>query len=308
MTVSGQTLALHRVDINQLRFYCTVVECGGFAMAQAQLNVSAAAISMKMSSLEKRLGIRLCHRGRKGFRLTDQGERVYAAARELFRAHESFITKIGGMHADLVGDFAVAVIDSTATHPQMGLASVIDRFRRRSQNVHLTLTIGEPSQIERSLLDGVAHVGIAPFYHHVSSLKYEPLFDERHELHCGNSHPLFLRAPDAIDPEELRSHDYVVRGYVPRTAELSESAVNWAAKVFDMEAMLHLILSGRFIGYMPIHFAERWVMRGELRAIRPDIFAHVSQFEVATRLEPAEPRLIDAFLEDLRAVLKPRRC
>ena len=83
MAVSSGLLALDRVDINQLRFYCTVVECGGFAVAQAQLNVSAAAISMKMSSLEKRLGMRLCHRGRSGFRLTAQGERVYSAAREI---------------------------------------------------------------------------------------------------------------------------------------------------------------------------------------------------------------------------------
>ncbi len=307
MTVSSRLLALDRVDINQLRFYCTVVECGGFAVAQARLNVSAAAISMKMSSLEKRLGMRLCHRGRRGFRLTAQGERVYAAARELFRAHESFLTKIGGMHEDLVGDIVIGVIDTTATHPRMRLARVIDRFRRRSRNVHLTLTIGEPSQIERDLLDGAVHVGIAPFYHHVPSLRYEPLFDERHELHCGSSHPLFLRAPGGIDPAELHGQDYVVRGYIPRTTELSENTVHWAAKVFDMEAMLHLVLSGRFIGYMPMHFAERWVMRGELRAIRPDIFAHVSEFEFATRVEPAEPRLIDAFLEDLRAVLKPGR-
>jgi DNA-binding transcriptional LysR family regulator len=302
---SNLPLTLDRVDVDQLRLYCTVVECGGFAGAQAQLNVSAAAISMKMSSLERRLGMRLCHRGRMGFRLTEEGERVYAAARELFRAHGAFLTKIGGLHVDLVGDLVIGVIDSTVTHPQMRLSQVIDRFRRRSRNVHLTLIIGEPSQIERSLLDGVVHVGIAPFYHHVPTLRYEPLFDERHELHCGRSHPFFPRAPTEIDASELDGQDYVVRGYIPRTTELSVDIVHWAAKVFDMEAMLHLVLSGRFIGYMPMHFCERWLMSGELRPIRPDIFAHMSTFEVATRLEPAEPRLVQAFLEDLKAMLQP---
>lgn len=307
MAELSQLVALHRVDINQLRFYCTVVECGGLSAAQAQLNVSAAAISMKMSSLEKRLGIRLCHRGRKGFRLTAEGEDVYAAARVLFRAHETFLAKIGGLHQELIGDLNIGVIDTTVTHPQMHLARAIERFRRRGRNVHLTLTIGEPSHIERAVLDGSIHIGIAPFYHHISTLRYGPLFDERHELHCGSSHPLFARAPNGIDPAELRGQDYVVRGYIPRSTELSEEIVRWAAKAFDMEAMLHFVLSGRFIGYMPMHYAERWVMRGELRPIRPDVFAHVSTFEFATRVDTTEPRLVDAFLEDLRGAHKPVR-
>ena len=41
--------SIDQVDINLLRTFCTIVASGGFSNAQARLNVSAAAISMKMT-------------------------------------------------------------------------------------------------------------------------------------------------------------------------------------------------------------------------------------------------------------------
>ena len=67
-------------DIKLLRLFRKIVDCGGFAGAQAELNVSASTISSQMSTLESRLGMRLCDRGRVGFRVTDKGWRVYASA------------------------------------------------------------------------------------------------------------------------------------------------------------------------------------------------------------------------------------
>ena len=54
------------------------------AAAQALLNVSESTVSTHMHDLETRLGLRLCQRGRGGFRLTADGEAVYRSARELF--------------------------------------------------------------------------------------------------------------------------------------------------------------------------------------------------------------------------------
>ena len=51
----------------------TVAQCGGFAAAQVALNVGQSTISRQIGDLEERLGMRLCQRGRAGFRLTDKG-------------------------------------------------------------------------------------------------------------------------------------------------------------------------------------------------------------------------------------------
>ena len=67
-------------DLRLLRIFATVVECKGFAVAQAELNLSASSISGYISALEQRLGVRLCTRGRAGFSITDKGAVIYREA------------------------------------------------------------------------------------------------------------------------------------------------------------------------------------------------------------------------------------
>src|ERR1700680_543661 len=70
-------------DLKLLRIFETIVRCGGFAAAQPILNIGASSISEYMSQLETRLGLRLCERGRAGFRLTEEGAELHAAAQRL---------------------------------------------------------------------------------------------------------------------------------------------------------------------------------------------------------------------------------
>src|SRR5687768_16909560 len=77
-------------DIRLLKVFNAVVQCGGFAAAQVELNVGQSTISAHMATLESRLGVRLCERGRGGFRLTEQGRHIHEAAQRLFREVESF--------------------------------------------------------------------------------------------------------------------------------------------------------------------------------------------------------------------------
>ncbi len=75
-------------DIRLLRIFKTIVECGSFSAAESTLGLSRSAISLHMGDLEKRLGMRLCQRGRAGFALTDEGREVYRATQTLLAALE----------------------------------------------------------------------------------------------------------------------------------------------------------------------------------------------------------------------------
>ena len=55
------------VDLRLLRVFLAVADAGSFSGAQAQLNVGGSTISLHMRELEKRVGFRLCERGRGGF-------------------------------------------------------------------------------------------------------------------------------------------------------------------------------------------------------------------------------------------------
>ena len=108
------TPRLHKADLHLLAVFTTVAECGGFAAAQVALNVSQSTVSRQIGDLEKRPGMRLCQRGRSGFRLTDKGRIVYEACQHLSTALESFRTTVGALRGELVGDLSIAAIDNWA--------------------------------------------------------------------------------------------------------------------------------------------------------------------------------------------------
>ena len=57
-------------DLKLLKIFKTVAECRSFTTAESVLGISRSAISLHMTDLENRIGLRLCQRGRAGFSLT----------------------------------------------------------------------------------------------------------------------------------------------------------------------------------------------------------------------------------------------
>lgn len=286
-------------DIKLLRVFMKVVECGGFAGAQAELNISAPTLSTQMATLESRLGMRLCERGRVGFRLTDKGRRVHAAAQKLEAAIDEYRADVGALRGRLVGDLNIGLIDSTATNPDMRVHEAVAAFCRRDHAAHITIHVAEPATIEKRLLDGSLHVGISAFYHHAPGLAYQYLFQEAQSLYCGRTHRFFDAAPDRVPERDVRQAPYVARGYLINRTAGATTGLNAAATAYDMEATLTMVRSGAFIGHLPDHYARPWVDRGELRPLLPERFDFVSEFEIAVRRGISGVRVVRAFIEDL---------
>src|SRR5581483_6920367 len=57
------------LDLRLMRVFKAVVECGGMAAAELELNIGTSTVSRHVKDLETRLGLRLCRRGRGGFAL-----------------------------------------------------------------------------------------------------------------------------------------------------------------------------------------------------------------------------------------------
>ena len=57
---------LSDMDLRLLRVFKSVVECGGMAAAELELNIGISTVSRHIKDLETRLGLSLCRRGRAG--------------------------------------------------------------------------------------------------------------------------------------------------------------------------------------------------------------------------------------------------
>ena len=302
------TPSLHKADLHLLAVFMTVAQCGGFAAAQVALNVGQSTISRQIGDLERRLGMRLCQRGRAGFRLTDEGQVVYEACQHLSTALESFRATVGALRGELVGDLSIAVIDNLATERGYPLADVLRAFRGRARQVHIHFHTLAPDEIERAVLENRVNLGIGVFHQHRPGLLYEALYDDPVELYCGSGHALFDRAPHAMDRDDLHAADLVHRAYLserqvaPLTGDLQTTA---AAR--QIEGVAFLILSGWHIGYLPVSYAERWVATGRMRSVAPETYRLNTKIELVTRRGVALTLVSRTFADILRQVTRPLR-
>ena len=305
---TAATPRLRNADLHLLAVFMTVVEYGGFAAAQVSLNVGPSTISRQIGDLERRLGMRLCQRGRAGFALTDKGRVVYQACQHLSIALESFRTAVGELRGELVGDLAIAVIDNWASERGYPLADVLRAFRDKARQVHIHFHTLAPDEIERAVLENRVNLGIGVFHQHRPGLFYEALYDDPVELYCGSGHALFDRAPDGLDRNDVQAADLAHRAYLserqvaPLTAGLQSTA---AAR--QIEGVAFLILSGWHIGYLPVSYAERWVVSGRMRSILPATYRLDTKIELVTRRGVTLTLVSRTFANILRETTRPLR-
>ncbi|MFC5696031.1 LysR family transcriptional regulator [Pseudomonas sp. GCM10022186] len=287
-------------DLKLLRLFKTVAECGSFAAAEGALGITRSAISLHMGDLEKRLGMRLCQRGRAGFALTDEGREVLRASETVLVAIEGFRSEVNQMHQQLRGDLNVGIVNNLVTQPRMRITQALKAVRAEGAGVRINLSMSTPGEIERGLLDGRLHVGAVPLITPLSGLDYSLLYEERSNLYCSHEHPLFERAGD-VSNEDLRSADAVVPSY-RMTAEAIglHQLLNFAASATDREGIAFLILTGSYIGFLPDHYAAAWVEKGLMAPLGPDRLFFEAKLAVATRKGRRQHLILERFLDALQ--------
>lgn len=292
---------LTNADLNLLRVFVTVVHSGGFSAARTELNVSQPTISVKISDLEARLGMRLCERGRGGFKLTAEGQRVYEASLNLFQSLDTFRSEIGSVRGRLIGELHIGVADATVTNIGLKLNETVEQFKNKAPDVHLHLHVASALELELGLVEDRLHAVIGPLQRRRPELVYAPILVEEQTLYCGRNHVFFERAPDNIDLSELSGAEYVRRGYLSHWQAPQGVQFRPTATTVHMEATTRLVLSGTHIGYLPVHHANYWVQREELRPILPKLLSYDSPFLLATRRSLGSAAL-RRFLKDFRNV------
>ena len=289
------------VDIRLLRVFRAVVACGGVAAAELELNIGRSTISRHLTDLELRLGVKLCERGPGGFALTADGEQVLDASSRLISAINSFQADIEEVHQRLTGHLSVALFDKTVTNPEARLPHAIALFDEIAPEVTLEIRAEPVNTIESGVLSGRFHLGIIPTHRQSNSLRYYPLYSEQMYLYCGAGHALFDRPEKKVSRRDLRQCKYAGIGFhSPNMMVSHKLKLKRSADAYDEEALAALILSGRYIGFLPDHYANSFVEREMMRRLRPDVFHYQSDHAVIVRRSPKPSRMVLEFLDCLR--------
>ncbi len=286
-------------DIRLLKIFMVVADCGSFAAAQPILNIGLSTISSHISSLETRLGFKLCTRGRSGFKLTDRGKQVYFYAQRLVNELEQFDTHVNNLKRSLSGELRIGLIDNTITDPNSPLHNALLKYTKRKGDVSLKIEICNPIELQQRVSSQRLNIGIGSFPTKVQGLVYTHLYDEEHRLFVGRTNVLYNRKTFPLDL--IRKQKIVARDYL-HARDLQALGVTHAAGVVDnVEAQAYLILSGAYIGFLPVHYARRWEESGEIRRILNTSQIRNSGFDIVVKSGVEPSNIMKAFIDDLKS-------
>jgi len=289
-------------NLRLMHIFITVAKHQGFASAQQDLNLTVSAISNYMSELEEKLGFVLCRRGRGGFALTPKGEAWLQQSMTLVNTLENFERYTASLRGEQGGTLNLGVIDSTITDPMLPITDAIAQFSDLFPLVHLNLQIKNPNALLHGILNNELDIAVGTFALQGNSVVSHPLYREQHWLYCSDQHELYgVRHPTVAHISQMRM---VTRSYWS-AADLGKKGFKQSvASVESMEAQLMLILSGKYIGYLPEHYALPWVQQQRLRALLPTDYGYQAPFSLIFRRGRSKEILIRTLRDLLRSASK----
>lgn len=286
-------------SIRQLQVFDAVARQQSYARVEQELGISISAISNSMSQLEQLLGFSVCQRGRGGFSLTDKGQHFLQQTMRVLHELSELERRSSEMKKEQRGTISLSALDSIETETVFSLPMVLRRFCEKYPKIHIRLTIATPQEQISGVLENRIDLAIGSYTSLAHNLINEPLHNEQHWLYCGDLHPLYAqRYPDKA---EVTRCPLVSRSYWTAGDLSHQGFSQGSATVETVDAQLLLILTGKYIGYLPEHYALPWIKQHRLRVIMPGEFGFQSHFSaIVKRGRSHEPclRVLRCLLKD----------
>ena len=121
-----------------LVIFARIVQYGSFTAAAKNSGLSRSAVSKQLTSLEKKLGIRLLQRSTRNVKLTDAGKQIFVEATRVLAAFESIETLSEEQQGKVRGNLKVSC---TTGIGRVHLLPLLKQFRVLYPEVHVQLLL-----------------------------------------------------------------------------------------------------------------------------------------------------------------------
>jgi DNA-binding transcriptional LysR family regulator len=184
-----------------MQFFALLARSGSLTAAARELQVTTAAVSKRLASLESRLGVDLLHRTTRRLALTDHGRHYLEHARRILGDIEALESGLQGARAQPAG---LLRVNATLGFGRMHIGPAIASFSRKYPRVEVRLQLSaNPPPINEEAYDVGVHFGEPPD----SRLVARKLAPNRRLL-CAS--PSYLsRAGAPKTPQDLARHNFI---------------------------------------------------------------------------------------------------
>jgi len=254
MEVLSQLHRLRGAEIHKLSVFKIVAENQSLAHAANLLSVDLSTVSRQIKDLEIRLGFELCHRGRRGFALTEKGKIVHDIASFMVESLKTCDERLEGLRSGLSGTLRIGLVDNLLSAPELRFHDVLRLMREKAPELVVDCQVLSPAEVMRQVEDRRLHLGILGTLDETYALEFTPLFEEEAGLYCGRHHLLFEDTNVEFDMIKLKGMRYVARVHNSLSDQRAQSLGMVAETMSNnIDVISSLILSGVYLGFLPVH-------------------------------------------------------
>jgi len=259
-------------DWDRLRVFHTVANAGSFTKAGLELGLSQSAISRQISDLEARLKVNLFHRHARGLVLTEQGEALQRAVRDVFLKLKSVEAQITESRQHPSGELRVT---TTMALGALWLTPLLGEFHAIYPDIHLTLLMDD-RELDLTMREADVALRMLPTRTDSNLIRRHLMYIEL-KLYAHRGYLERKGRPKNLD--DLANHDLLA---FPDDGPLPHEHVNWLLEA-DMppgqqrsavlransyQALQTAVLNQMGIASLPNYLAKQ---HRELEVVLPEI-------------------------------------
>ncbi len=259
-------------DWDRLRIFHVVANAGSFTKAGQELGLSQSAISRQISDLEGRLKISLFHRHARGLVLTEQGETLQRAVRDVFLKLKSVEAQMTESRAHPSGELRVT---TTMALGALWLMPLLGEFRQLYPDITLTLLLAD-RELDLTMREADVALRMLPGRPDSNLIRRHLMYIEL-KLYAHKAYLERKGRPKNLD--DLVYHDLLA---FPEDGPLPHENVNWLVeadmpagqrrpavlRVNSYQALLTATLGQMGIASLPNYLAKP---HRELEVVLPEI-------------------------------------
>jgi DNA-binding transcriptional LysR family regulator len=265
-----------KLDPVSLRLFVTVVEEGTIAAAAEREHIAAAAVSKRLSDLERLLSTQLLWRNNKGITPTAAGISLLYRARSVLNDLSDIVENMKEYSHGRRGSIRVLVNISAITQ---FMPPLLKSFMELYPLVEITLEEKRSLAIAKAIADDMADIGVLTCFPHNMDVELFPFRTDELIVLVPVTHPLSSR--DEVSFAETLDYDHVglcsgthLNFQLIKAANDAGRALRLRMEVSNYDALCLLVQAGIGIGILPRASADIYMVRDTKMLVLKEPWSH----------------------------------
>lgn len=205
----------------RLSVFKSVVDCGGFNLAAAEIGIAQPSVGAHIKALEVQVGQPLFQRARGSRpRLTKAGEALYAYAVDVLQKSQTTSQTLAEIRSSAGQEIVIAVHRDIASH---FLPARLSAFRSKYPKVRVITRVGRIDEVIAQVRARSVHLGLFPASDAVPGLRSEVIDSVPLALVVSPDHPLARRK--TLSAAALMQHPFVTGISGSRFNQMADAAL-----------------------------------------------------------------------------------